>query len=890
MLVKSLTCEFLPGPIAVDATQPRLGWMLVADEEERAKVQSAYQVLVASSPDLLNANEGDVWDSGKESSAASCHVPYQGVGLHSRQIYYWKVKVWDEDGIESVWSDPASWIMGILTDADWDETTRWIGVHEQVSFEDRFPITKELEDVPEAFKAVSRKYHPKGEGLENEYAAGVYLRKEFTLERPTAEVARAIVRVSGLGYYELSLNGGKVGDHMLDPGATDYTKRVFYVTYDVKEQLQDGDNCVGVILGCGWYFVGTPDLFGFEKAPWAAPQKCRLELEVLYNDGEQFLLGTDESWTSCTSGPIRFNCIRSGEVYDATMELGAWDTVGGVASAPDLWKQAILVPRPQGGLRSQMCPPITIERVIKPEKHLEPVEGILVYYFPENLAGWVQISVQGQPGQKVTLKLNEKLLDDGQVDTATHSGHTYGRFQTCEYICNGLSVETWHPHFSYQGFQFVQVEGAGEDQIVDIEAHFVHTAAPRAGEFSCSNSLVNWIDEISRRTFLNGLHSYPEDCPQREKAGWTEDGVISAQGSIYNFDCLRMYEKWARDLADAQVEGGQVPDIVPTPGWGKPGLTEKTPEYGNMADPWWGGALVLLPWTLYRHYGDLGILRECYPAMKKYVVFLASTAGDEKVIRWTTLLGDWLEVGAGGPATRTPKELTCTQAFYHYARILAQSAQVLGEQDDETYFTALAGDIFAAFNCAFLNEETGSYGEDSQSAPAMSLFTGLVPEDLQGKVVEELIKNIQETREGHLSTGIVGSYFLYQSLARSGSPEVAYDVITAKGFPGFEYMQSFQSNKQAATTTLWEDWEARSSLCHPVQGCAVSFFYEFLAGIRPVPEHPGFKRFIVAPQIVRDLTQVTAHLDTLYGTIRVKWQVAGKMLGVSIEVPPNTSA
>ncbi len=892
MRVNRLTCEFLVNPIAIDAKQPRLGWILTSEPKshERNKAQSAYKVLVASTIENLTAEKGDLWDSGKVESADSCHVEYAGQDLRSRMKCYWKVKVWDEKGAETGWSEAACWIMGVLAESDWTETSKWIGAHESFTFEERFPITTEIAEVPEAFRAAARRLHPSGEGPENPHAMALYLRKEFMLNQSPTKIEQAIVRIAGLGYYELSLNGAKVGDHVLDPGATDYTKHVFYIAYDVTQNLQKGNNCIGVTLGGGWYFVGTPDLFGYEKAPWAAPPKCRLELEIISQEGKRQILGTDETWECSEEGPIRFNCIRSGEVYDARKDLGAWDTPSGIAQKGKPWENVRIVSKPQGELRVQMCPPIKVERAIKPSKHVEPESGILVYHFPENVAGWVQIKVNGQSGQTITLKLNEKLLEDGLVDIFTHSGHTFGRFQTCEYICKGGGTETWHPRFCYQGFQFVQVEGAKLDEIVDIEAQVVHTAVTRAGHFTCSNSLINQIDEISRRTFLNGFHSYPEDCPQREKAGWTEDGTLSAQGSMYNFDCLGIYEKWARDLLDAQEGNGQVPDIVPCPGWGRPSHSHNAPDVGNMADPWWGGAIVHLPWTIYRHYGDIALLRDCFPAMKRYVKFLDSTTKGDKIIRWKTLLGDWLEVGAGSSANRTPKELTATQAFYYYTSIIAKAAAILGAKESEKEFTVLAEKIAASCNKQFLDNNTGLYCEDSQSAPAISLFTGLAPPQLRAKIFDQLVQNVESKWKGHLSTGIVGSYFLYQALSREGTPEIAYDAIVAKGFPGFEHMLNFHSNKQAPTTTLWEDWPGLSSLCHPVQGCVVSYFYEFLAGIRPEIEQPGFKRFEIAPNIVRDLSEAAARVESLYGTIRSEWKRENNTLHLNVEVPLNTSA
>lgn len=829
----ALTCEFQVDPASIDQPRPRLGWQFEdvrLASLPRGKKQTAYRVLVASSPDLLARDEGDLWDSGKVESPASQHVAYGGTLVASRTHVWWKVKAWDEEGREGPWSVPASWTTGILSPEEWDAHSAWVGLWDEIAWEDRYPISVELENVAPGFRAAARKFHPKGPGPENDYARGLYLRRVFELELPAARVQRALVRVAGLGYHELSLNGQKVDDRVLVPAATDYTKRVYYHTYDVTALVSAPKNCLGIVLGGGWFFPGTPDLFGFDRAAWVAPPRVRAELEIEYETGARQYVGTDEHWHVTADGPLRFNCVRSGEVYDARQELPGWDEPGTVTSS-EPWQPARRVTPPAGVLQARTCPDMKVHRSIAPSHHTTPAPGVVVYHFPENVAGWVQISVRGQAGQRVLLKLNEKLTPEGTVDMDAHSGHTYGRFQTCEYTCKGTppgSVETWHPRFCYQGFQFVQIEGIPAAAVEAIEAQFVHTAVPRTGEFEASDPLLNQIDVISRRTFLNGLHGYPEDCPQREKAGWTEDGVISCRGAVYNFDCGLSHAKWARDLVDAQDASGQVPDIVPTPGWGRPGESREvmTMIVGRMADPWWGGAIVHLPWILYRQYGDAAILAECFPAIERYMAFLSATAEDDHLIRWHTLLGDWLEVGSGGSAARTPKILTATQAYYYYATLAAKIARLVDKEARAAEYDRLAEEIRASFNQEFLDEDTGWYHEDSQSAQALSLFLGLVPEELETKVVDRLVENIRETRDGHLSTGIVGSYFLYHALARFGRPEVALEVITARGFPGFEYMLSHESPLHGPTTTLWEDWPGKSSLAHPVQGCVVSFFHE----------------------------------------------------------------
>jgi alpha-L-rhamnosidase len=898
MKASKLTCEYLPAPLGVDNAHPRLGWVLeldTAEKDRRGVMQSACRILVASSEANLEKDKGDLWDSGKVASDKSVHVEYAGKELRSRGTCFWKVKAWDEQGVESGWSAPASWTMGVLP-GEWKG--EWIGARESVSMDDRFPVSKDLEDCPGWIKPAARREHPHGPGPENDYAKAVYLRKEFTVKKAPS---RAIVRVAGVGYHEVYVNGLKAGDNVLDPGATQYDKTVLYVSHDVTALLREGNNCIGVILGNGWYWVGTPDLFGFEKAPWTAPPRCRLELELAEVDKSSDFVCTDASWSCTEDGPITFNCIRSGEVYDARKDLGAWSTAGSIAKADKRWHAAKALSAPKGVLRAQFIPPIKVQDAFAPCNRNVLPDGKVVYWFPKNNAGWVEIAVRGKAGQTIMVELNELLDTDGHVDMHIHSGHTYGRYQTCEYTCKGDGVETWQPRFCYAGFQYVQVSGAKPEEIVSVLAKQVCTSFEPSGEFHCSNILINTINEACKRTFKNGFHSFPQDCPQREKAGWTEDALLSAHGSVYNYNALLAYEKWSQDLNDSQTESGQVPDIVPSPGWGMPTKQKDPSDYtvflpeqlGNMADPWWGGAQVLLPWKMYEHYGDTRILEKAYPSMKRYVDFLKRTTqyglnDFDYMINWATMLGEWLEVGSGGSANRTPRVLTCTQAFYRCAAVVAKAAAVLGKTSDEKSYTDLAKKVAAACNEEFLDKETGSLANDSQSAHAMALVLGMVPPGLEAKVFQQLVKNL-EKHEGHLTTGIVGTWFLYTALGQGGRPDLAYQVITAKGFPGFEYMLTRVTDRTPVPSkTIWEDWGGVSSLAHPVQGAVVSLFYEYLAGIQAI--EPGFKRFAVRPAVVGDLSWVQAKLETGFGTIQSSWKKEGSSITFTIRVPTNTTA
>lgn len=893
----TLKTEWQHDPLAVEPGAPRLSWVLEATPGERGKQQSAYQVVVSSSPEPAEPGKADAWDTGKVMSGEQL-VEYGGASLRSRMVYRWQVRVWDEAGVASPWSEVASFRCGLRPD-DW--SGKWIGATASVPFEERFPVSTELADCPDWIKAAARREHPAGSGPENPHATGVHLRREFEIATP---VERAVLRIAGLGYHEVSLNGRRVGDQVLDPAATDYTKTVYYVTHDVTGQVHEGGNCIGVLLGNGWFWVGTPDLFGFERARWAAPPRCLLELEIVHPGGGRTVLVSDGSWWCTTGGPVRFNCIRGGEVFDATVDLGPWNVPGGVPPGDPRWQPVVIVDAPGGVLRPQAIPPMRVMDTFAPCKRVVHGDGKIVYWFPRNNAGWVEITIEAARDQRVLIELNEKLHPDGTVDMLVHSGHTYGRYQTLEYTCRGGGVESWEPRFCYAGFQYAQVTGVSPDQVIGVLAKQVCTSLPPSSTFQCSSVLVNAIHEASRLTFLNGFHSYPEDCPQREKAGWTEDGQLAAKGSVYAFDTLLAYEKWIRDLIDAQHDPtGQVPDIVPTPGWGKPDVVKDPADYtmftpaelGNMADPWWGGSIAMLPWTVYQHHGDPRVLAMTYTAMKRYVDFLTRTTrfgpgeGDhDNLINWATMLGEWLEVGSFGSANRTPRVLTSTQAYFHCASIVSDVAALLGHHDDAARYRRLAGMVKDAFNEEFLDEGTGLYWQDSQSAQAMSLLLGLVPPGVEGKVLDRLVENVHE-RGGHLSTGIVGTYYLYHALARHGRPDLALDVITASGEPGFEHVLTrVDAANPIPAGTIWEDWGGRSSLAHPVQACVISWLYEGLAGVRPLA--PGFRRFRVDPFTGGRVQWVKASIGTTRGTIRVDWRMDADRFTLDVEVPPNATA
>ena len=691
--------------------------------------------------------------------------------------------------------------------------------------------------------------------------AAIQLKKEIKVSK---KVVRATAFLCGLGYSELQINGKKVGDHVLDPGFTDYSKSALYVTYDVTKLLQSGLNQLGILLGGGWFNLTTPDLFGFEKAPWSASPRARFHLEIEFSDGTSKKVVSDETWKWDT-GSITFNCVRGGETIDARPKEANW-------------KPVAMVEAPKGKLVSQQHPPIRVTKTIKPVKLTEPKPGVYVFDLGTNIAGWAKLTTTGPKGTKVTLKYNEALNPDGSVNMQHTASHTYGRFQTGECILSG-EPDVFEPRFTYHGFRYVEVSGLTEKPSLNsIVGKWVTTDPERVGDFRCSNERLNKVEDLIVRSYLNNLHGIPTDCPQREKMGWMDDGCVDMEMGFFNLDTAQFYRKWFNDMMDAQDANGHVADIVPTSGWGR---TRPDGSPGEMADPWWGGAIVLAPWKLYQNYGDRRVLQDGYSAMRGYVDYLASTAKDN-VIGWG--LGDWLDDSAGGGGRRVPVAQTSTAAYYACATIVANSAALIGKKGDVLKYQQLADQIKVSFNQKFLNLQTGLYANDSQTAQALPLTFGLVPTTAKEQVLDQLVKSIEGPRKGHISAGMVGSLYLFHALTENNRDDLAYAMLTKEEYPGWLHMVN------SGATSLWEAWNGEGSYNHPTMGCVGFWLYQGLAGIKPDPTGPGYKKFVIKPSVDNDLTWVKAHYDSIHGRIESSWKRTGNKLEMNITVPVNTQA
>ncbi len=821
--VADLRCEYLRDPIGIDAERPRLSWKL--ESRRRGQKQTAYQILVAGDRETLDDDRADLWDTGKVDSEQSIHIEYDGRELASRTRCYWKVRIWDKDGKPSAFSDVAVWEMGLLTPGDWE--ARWISA--------AGPDDNSAQPAP-------------------------LFRKSFLF---TKRPQQARVYICGLGYYELRLNGEKVGDHVLDPAFTRYDRRVLYTTYDVTDQLQKGWNALGVILGNGWYNMHTRAVWNFDKAPWRDRPVLLCQLEVTFADGTKRTIATDGTWHVST-GPIVFDSIRNGEIYDARREKEGWDTVE--CNDAD-WPLAVIDAGPKGRLQAQMMPPIKVTQTIEPVKVTEPHPGVYVFDMGQNMAGRARLKVSGPAGTKIVMKYGERLHENGTVDQKEIGQHIKsGQPQTDTYILKGEGTETWEPRFVYHGFQYVEVTGLpGKPDRATLRGRVVHTAFEKAGTFACSNELFNRIQKNTLWSYVSNFHGYPTDCPHREKNGWTGDAHLAAETGLYNFHSASAYAKWMGDFKDEQRDSGELPGIVPTSGWGY--------HWGN--GPAWDSAYVLIPWYLYLYCGDTGILAEHYDRLKRYVDYLTTKAEDHIV---SIGLGDW------APAkSKTPEKVTSTGYYYRDALIVSQIARLLGKSDDARKYGELALRIRGAFNRAFYNAETGLYDGGTQTALSCALYHGLVPPQEREKVVRNLVAMI-EKNDGHLDAGILGTKYLIDSLTAYGRADVVYEMATRTTYP------SWGRWLEQGATTLWEQWDGNASRNHIMFGHISAWFYQALAGIRLDPESVAFKRIVIKPQLLGDIEWVKAEHESMYGAIKSAWRIRGDKFRLQVTIPPNTTA
>ena len=717
---------------------------------------------------------------------------------------------------------------------------------------------------------------PWGEvGLNEEQALPArMLRKEF---RAAAGLKRATAYLSGLGLSELYINGRKVGDDVLSPGLSEYEKRVFYVARDITKLLAPGANAAGVVLGNGRYWqprrrvpIGMRG-FGYPKA--------LVQIELEYADGKKEIVASDESWKLTAGGPVRVNNEYDGEEYDARLEMAGWAKAGFDDSK---WQAAEVVAGPPGALVAQMAEPLKVTGTLAPKtvKQLRP--GVWIYDLGQNMVGWCRLKAAGPAGTRVQLRFAETLQPDGSL----YVDNLRSARSTDVYWLKGGGPEVWEPRFTYHGFRYVELTGyPGTPGLASIEGRVVHDAMQRAGSWESSNSLLNRIHHNIYWGVRGNYRSIPTDCPQRdEKQGWLGDRSVVSRSESYLFDVAAFYTKWVTDIGDAQRPSGSIPDVAPA--------------YWVLYNDGivWPSTFVLAPQMVYEQYGDLRVLERNYPAMKKWVEYMRGFLKDGIMPRNT--YGDWcvppedpLLIHSKDPARVTAGALLSTAYYYNITRLMSRYARLLGRTEDVGAYDLLSGQLKEAFLRTWYKAPEARFDNGTQTSSVLPLAFGLVPEDARGRVTEGLVRRIVKETGSHVGVGLVGAQWLMRALSDNGQAELAYTIATQKTYPGWGYMV------EKGATTIWELWNgdtadpAMNSGNHVMQiGDLGVWMYEYLAGMRPDPEKPGFSHIIVKPYPVSGLTRVKASHEAPYGTIATEWTRTAGTLALKVTVPPNTSA
>ncbi len=1086
--VSKLRCEYLVNPLGIDETQPRLSWL--ANSAERGEKQTAWQVLVASTPEALAAGQGDLWDSGKISSDATSQIVYGGSALTSRMVCYWKVRSWDKDDQASAWSAPASWSMGLLQAADWQakwidgatfpaaagdpapviqsafyETTDGTGIpvnatsmltamaaqgsfavgvaNESFGSDPNYNHVKRLRvvyqrgtktatknfaentvmtfpgDLPEFPTITAGRYqsvaNPTTQGrdvtstlqtsaqsggfsvtvnntsfppdpavnqlkqlkvtydfngatgtrtvaesatlnypgdltkpitvtlqsatyaavdgsasanvltnLTNRAAAGSfsmvvnntnlggdpapnkvkrlrlgytldgkamvkfldeqvtlnypadltkpstvpYLRKSFTLAKP---VKKATMYATALGIYELSLNGQRVGDHIMAPDWTDYTKRLRYQTYDVTAQLAGGENVLGAQLAPGWY-SGHIGNGGFKF--WGASPALFGQLEVTFTDGTSQTIVTDGTWKMAAS-PMNSTDFMLGEDYDARLELPGWNTPGFDDSA---WGGVLPRVEAQRPMNGQAMEPVRKLMEITPKTLTQPAAGKWTYDLAQNMVGVIRLKVTQPAGTKITIRHAEMLNPDGTLYTANLRGAP----SIDSYICKGTGEETWMPKFTFHGFRYVEISGLTGTPGLDAVTGIVFSSdTPRTGTFTSSDAQINQLQSNIQWGQRGNYLSVPTDCPQRdERLGWMGDAEVFVRTATYNSDIAAFYTKWLTDVVDSQMADGRFPDVAPN----------AAPSSGTPA---WSDAGVICPWTIYQAYGDKRVLEKCYASMKAWVEYCrAHSVNSIRTTGRGADYGDWLSINAD-----TNKELIGTAYYAYSSRLLSKAAAVLGNTADAATYEALFQTIKTAFNNKYVNPATGAFigtGTSTQCAYVMALKFDLLPESLRDEVVQ-LLENDVIAKGNHLSTGFVGVSYLLPSLTKGGKDATAYSLLHQDTFPSWLF-----SVKNGATT-IWERWDGwtpqngfqdpgMNSFNHYSLGSCGEWLFGTVAGIDFDPSLPGYKKLVIRPRPGGLLTHASGKFDTINGKVATSWAKNATGFALDVTIPPNATA
>lgn len=844
--VYALTCEYRTQLLGTDVVKPRFSWKLEADC--RGVMQSAYRLQVTT-------KSGDyrepLWDTGYVNNDQSIHIEYAGPELKPRTRYYARVKVWDQVGGESAWSDEVWWETGLLSSEQWHAS--WITPH--------------------------------ANQIDPHDPAVYMLRKSFSLRK---KVHSARIYATAAGVYEIYINGRRLGDELFAPGWTSYHHRHQYQTYDATSLLHEGDNAIGVFLGDGWYkgeltWFSRRNIYGDRRA-------LLLQLHVQYDDGEEEIIVTDSSWRAST-GPIRLSEFYAGELYDARLEQPGWTT----ASFDDSdWADVETLTLPYTQLVAQENWPTRVTEILRPISVIRTPAGETVLDMGQNLVGRIRMRLEASDGMEIELQHAEVLDQDGNFYTA----NLRKAKQLVRFIASGHRKIDYAPHFTFHGFRYVKVLGlegwSDERLLAAFTAEVIHSDMEPTGNFVCSNEDVNRLYRNIVWSQRGNFLDVPTDCPQRdERLGWTGDAQIFVRTAAFNYQVAPFFTKWLRDLKADQWETGAVPFVVPnalgyyvSEQWGDETLTSSA----------WGDAVTIVPWTMYLFYGDKRLLLEQYESMKAWVEFIRRQGEDEFLWNTGFHFGDWLALDAheGSYFGATPVHLVATAYYAHSTRILRDAALVLGKREDAQEYDRLLSGIKEAFCRTYIRED-GTMIARTQTAYIMPLIFDLVDGDLRKQLAAGLNELVVE-QDYHLTTGFVGTPYLCLVLSENGYHETAVKLFLQDTYPSWLY-----SVKKGATT-IWEHWdgikpdgsfwsEDMNSFNHYAYGAIGDWMFRYFVGLAMDESIPAFRRLLIRPQLPSgSITYAEAQYESLYGSIECGWRIQEDQLMLKVTVPVNCTA
>ena len=827
--VVNLLTENQTNPIGLDVQLPRFTWQLVS--EQRNISQTAYEIIVSS-------GKSTAWKSGKVISDRSVHVPYAGTALQSGKKYIWEVRIWDNNGKPSPWSEPAFFQTALLSPSDWK--AKWI----------------EADFVEDSINRPAQ-----------------YFRKQFSATR---KIASATVYITAHGMYEAQINGKRVGDAYLTPGWTSYNKRLQYQVYDVKDLLTSGNNAIGVVTGNGWYrgfiaWAGNKDSYGKKTG-------LLFQLDISYSDGSTSSIISDGSWKSST-GSIRYSEIYHGETIDAREEKAGWAT----ANYNDAnWSGVKVQNYPNDNLLATYNEPVKKHETFKPLKIFTTPKGEKVIDFGQNLVGWVIVKAKGNAGEKITILHAEVLDKKGNF----YIENLRAARTTATYYLAGKGEEIFEPHFTFYGFRYIKIEGVDDIRSENFTAVALYSDMKPTGTFTSSNALINQLQHNIQWGQRGNFLDVPTDCPQRdERLGWTGDAQAFSRTAAFNFGVNNFFAKWLRDVEADQRPSGKVPYVIPN---------VLQPEAGASAG--WADAATIIPWNMYLAYGDKEILEDQYNSMKAWVGYMVDSS---KNYLWNTgfHFGDWLFYRPfddnDGRSAVTDKYMIAQCFFANSVQIMINTAKVLGKNDDVAKYSELLKNLKEAFVKEYLTPN-GRLVSSTQTAYVLALNFDMLPENLREQAVEKLVENIK-AYNNHLTTGFLGTPYLCHVLNRFGKTDVAFTLLMQESYPSWLYPVKM------GATTIWERWNGirpdstfepatMNSFNHYAYGAIGDWMYQVVAGLDTYEDGPGYKHIKIKPHIGGGLTSASATLQTYYGKASSGWKIEGNKIIMDIEIPANTTA